>query len=52
VDGFIDAAEATAVLGDRPRAVRYANEALRLAEAKGNITRARQIRTILARIQP
>jgi predicted ATPase/class 3 adenylate cyclase len=52
VDGFIDAAEATAVLGDRPRAVRYANEALRLAEAKGNVTRARQIRTILARIQP
>ena len=52
VDGFIDAAEATAVLGDRPRAVRYANEALRLAEAKGNVTRARQIRTIIARIQP
>jgi len=51
VDGFVDAAEATALLGDVPRAVGYANEAVRLAEAKGNLTRARQIRTIIARIQ-
>ena len=51
VDGFIDAAEATAVLGDRRRAVGYAEEALRLAEAKGNIPRARQIRAIIARLE-
>jgi class 3 adenylate cyclase len=51
VDGFIDAAEASAVLGDGATAVRYAEEALRLAEAKGNITRARQIRAIIARLE-
>jgi predicted ATPase/class 3 adenylate cyclase len=51
LDGFIDAAEATAVLGDRSRAVGYAEEALRLAEAKGNVTRARQVRAIIARIE-
>ncbi|HEY8847560.1 MAG TPA: hypothetical protein VIM24_12915, partial [Candidatus Limnocylindrales bacterium] len=50
VDGFIDAAEATAVLGDPATAIRYAEEALRLAEAKGNIPRARQVRAIIARI--
>ena len=50
VDGFIDAAEATAVIGDRATAIRYAEEALRLAEAKGNIARARQVRDIIARI--
>jgi ATP/maltotriose-dependent transcriptional regulator MalT len=50
VDGFIDAAEATAVLGDPATAIRYAEEALRLAESKGNIPRARQVRAIIARI--
>ncbi|MEA2546199.1 MAG: hypothetical protein QOI09_1472, partial [Chloroflexota bacterium] len=50
VDGFIDAAEATAVLGDPAAAIGYAEEALRLAEAKGNIPRARQVRAIIARI--
>ena len=50
VDGYIDAAEATAALGDRAVAVGYANEALRLAEDKGNVVRARQIRAIIARI--
>jgi hypothetical protein len=50
VDGFIDAAEATAVIGDRAGAVGYAEEALRLAEAKGNIPRARQVRAIMSRI--
>jgi hypothetical protein len=50
VDGFVDAAEATAVLGDRAAAVGYAEEALRLAEAKGNVVRARQVRGIVARL--
>ena len=50
VDGYIDAAEATAALGDRAVAVGYANEALRLAEDKGNVVRARQVRAIIARI--
>jgi hypothetical protein len=49
VDGFVDAAEATAALGDRATAARYADEALRLAEAKGNVARARQVREIVAR---
>jgi class 3 adenylate cyclase len=51
LDGFIDAAEATAVLGDRAAAIRYAGESLRLAEAKGNVPRARQVRAIIARIE-
>ena len=51
LDGFVDAAEATAVLGDRAGAVGYAAEALRLAEAKGNVMRAQQVRAIIARLE-
>jgi hypothetical protein len=50
LDGFLDAAEASAILGDMTSATRYAEEALRLAEAKGNRARARQVAAILARI--
>jgi hypothetical protein len=50
VDGYVDAAEASAVLGDGPSSSRYAAEALRLAEAKGNLPRARQVRAIIARL--
>jgi hypothetical protein len=52
IDGFVDAAEASALLGDAGSAARYAEEALRIAKAKGNIARARQIEEILARIEP
>jgi hypothetical protein len=51
IDGFVDAAEASAVLGDVASAARYAAEALRLAEAKGNRPRARQVRAIIARLE-
>jgi hypothetical protein len=51
IDGFVDAAEASAAIGDAPTAARYAEEALRLAEAKGNLPRARQVRAIIARIR-
>jgi hypothetical protein len=51
IDGFVDAAEASAAIGDAPMAARYAEEALRLAEAKGNLPRARQVRAIIDRIR-
>jgi class 3 adenylate cyclase len=51
IDGFVDAAEASAAIGDAPTAARYAEEALRLAEAKGNLPRARQVRAIIARMR-
>ena len=47
IDGFVDAAEASALLGDPKAAARYAEEALRVAVAKGNIARAGQITTLL-----
>jgi class 3 adenylate cyclase/tetratricopeptide (TPR) repeat protein len=50
-DGHVDAAEALAVIGDQAAALGHAREALRLAEAKGNIARAAQIAAIVARIE-
>jgi len=50
VDGLVDAAEAMAALGDAPAAIGHANAALVLAERKGNVARAAQVRAIIARL--
>jgi class 3 adenylate cyclase/tetratricopeptide (TPR) repeat protein len=50
VDGFVDAAEAMASLGDRAAALRYAAEAQRIALDKGNAARAAQVQAIVNRI--
>ena len=51
IDGFLDAAAVTAVRGRSNDALHYAGEALRLAEAKGNVARARQIRMLMERVE-
>ncbi len=48
-DGFVDAAEALALTGDHAQAAVHAASALELAEAKGNIARAAQVRAIIDR---
>jgi class 3 adenylate cyclase/tetratricopeptide (TPR) repeat protein len=48
-DGFVDAAEAMAMLGDHEAALGFAGEALRLAELKGNLARAAQVQAIIDR---
>ncbi len=50
-DGYVDAAEALALLGDREPAIAYARDALRLAEAKGNLARAAQLEALVAGLQ-
>jgi tetratricopeptide (TPR) repeat protein len=50
IDGFVDAAEASSLLGDRASAVRYAEEALRLAVEKENVARAEQVREVIGRV--
>jgi hypothetical protein len=51
VDGFVDAAETVAALGDPVAAAGHARKALELAEAKGNVKRAAQIRAMLHRFE-
>ena len=48
-DGYVDAAEALAMMGDHEAAAGYAEEAMRLARAKGNVARAAQVRAIIDR---
>jgi tetratricopeptide (TPR) repeat protein len=50
MDGFVDAAEISSLLGDRTSAIRYAEEALRLATSKENVARAEQIREVIRRV--
>jgi tetratricopeptide (TPR) repeat protein len=50
IDGFIDAAMVAVARGRPDEALVHAEEALRLAKAKGNIARARQIEALIERI--
>jgi hypothetical protein len=50
IDGFVDAAEASALLGERASAVRYAKEALRISLEKQNLAGAEQVREVMRRV--
>jgi tetratricopeptide (TPR) repeat protein len=52
IDGLLDAAAVAAVRGRSDEARRHADGAFRLAEAKGNIPRARQIKMFLEALPP
>jgi class 3 adenylate cyclase/tetratricopeptide (TPR) repeat protein len=48
-DGYVDAAEALSLLGDHAGAIDHAREALELAHAKGNLSRAAQVQALIDR---
>jgi hypothetical protein len=51
IEGLVDASLASASLGDISTAIRDAEDALALAEAKGNVARAAQLRQLLAKVR-
>jgi hypothetical protein len=47
IDGLVDAAVASRTMHNTPAAVMYVMEALRMADAKGNVARAAQLRSLI-----